>query len=109
MPVFSVNFAFFNFVAQDHCARCRRALPRAVSPCGARAARETAFFPPKTRKFACRFYRNAYYDRMKRANARRAVKCTGDRSEKIESFQMRQRKSAFAVGLSWLTSRKDFR
>ncbi|MGE5191495.1 MAG: hypothetical protein ACM3U2_03265, partial [Deltaproteobacteria bacterium] len=31
-----------------------------------RAARDTAFFPSKTQKFACRIRRNAYYDRMKR-------------------------------------------
>jgi hypothetical protein len=33
-------------------------------------ARDTAFFPSKTQKNACRFSGNAYYDRMKRVNAR---------------------------------------
>jgi len=68
-----------------------------------------AFFPQKTQKFACRFFRNAYDDRMKRVNARRAVMNTGDRPERVESFCVRHGKSGFAVGLSWLTSRKDIR
>jgi hypothetical protein len=33
-------------------------------------APDTAFFPSKTQKNACRFSGNAYYDRMKRVNAR---------------------------------------
>jgi hypothetical protein len=57
----------------------RRGRAPAAPMCRAEAARDTAFFPPKTRKFACRFFRNAYYDRMKRVNPRRAVISTGDR------------------------------
>jgi hypothetical protein len=83
---------------------CREAVSR-----GACRARETVFFPLKTQKFACRFFRNAYYDRMKRVNPRRAVTNTGDRPLKVESFHVRQGRSGFAVGLSWLTSRLNIR
>jgi hypothetical protein len=43
-----------------------------------RALRDTAFFPSKMRKFACRIRRNAYHDRMKRVNSDPVVKSTGD-------------------------------
>jgi hypothetical protein len=51
----------------------RRAMSRERTHSLTRArvgARDTAFFPSKTQKNACRFSGNAYYDRMKRVNAR---------------------------------------
>jgi hypothetical protein len=69
-PVFPNDFAF---CVLGSIAGARRAMSRERSHSLIRArvgAPDTAFFPSKTQKNACRFPGNAYYDRMKRVNAR---------------------------------------
>jgi hypothetical protein len=78
MLVFPSDFAFLEICCS---VRSHRGAQR-DAPCSAarrrRAARNTAFFPPKTQKFACRFCGNAYYDRMKRVSPPPVVKSAGD-------------------------------
>jgi|GEM_PF-5745988 len=92
VPVLSVFFHVSDLWVYTRSAAPEQKRLYAAPSCCARPAPHTAFFPLKTRKFACRFLGNAYYDRMKRVNPRRAVNRNGDRSKEIESFHVRQRK-----------------
>jgi len=76
--VFPMNFHFFQ--KRFFCAALRARVRSAAVARSARRVtlRATAVFPLKTRKFACRIRGNAYHDRMKRVNPRRATMNAGD-------------------------------
>jgi hypothetical protein len=77
--VFSrVIFIFLNFARRALRAPRCGVTPRAARGSAGAAPRDTAFFPSKTQKFACRIQGNAYHDRMKRVNSEAVVKSTGD-------------------------------
>jgi len=60
----------------------RRAMARTHCDAQSDSASDTAFFPSKTQKNACRISGNAYYDRMKRVNAQMVMTNVGDENMK---------------------------